>query len=221
MTDYGPWPVETVLHPWTEDAAFWNIYERIVHHTVVSLPRCHVLYSLARHAVALPGHFAECGVYKGGTALLFASILHDQVKKRLDLFDTFKGIPPGDPEKDNRYVHGGEFWETSEQAVMDLLSWTGANYTINKGEIPGTLKSVSDDTYAFVHIDVDIYWPALTALEFFYERLTPGGIIVLDDYGFEQCQGVKKASDEFAKANGAIVIFLPTGQAMLIGKGAQ
>jgi O-methyltransferase len=217
VADYGPWPIETVLHPWTDDPAFWKIYERIVRHTLVSLPRCHMLYALARHASSLPGQFAECGVYKGGTALLFASILHEG-KKRLDLFDTFKGIPPGDPEKDNRYVTGGEFWETSQKSVMDLLTWTGANYFMHPGEIPGTLKEVSDDKFAFVHIDVDIYWPALTALTFFHDRLTPGGIIVLDDYGFEQCQGVKKAADEFAKDTRASLIYLPTGQAMFIGK---
>jgi O-methyltransferase len=217
VADYGPWPIETVLHPWTEDAAFWKIYERIVHHTLVSLPRCHMLYALARHALSLPGSFAECGVYKGGTALLLASLVPDQ-KRALYLFDTFKGIPPGTPEKDNRYLEGGEFWDTSIAGVSDLLRWTNAAVNIVPGLIPETLVSAEPAFFSFVHIDVDIYAPAKEALKFFYQRLIPGGIIVLDDYGFEQCQGVKKAADEFAKDSHASLIYLPTGQAMFIGK---
>jgi O-methyltransferase len=219
MSTYAPWPVETIVAPWEEDPAFWKIYERVAPHTLVPLPRCYMLYSLARHALSLPGHFAECGVYKGGTALLFCSVLHEGTKW-LHLFDTFKGIPPGDPEKDNRYVNGGEFWDTSKEAVHDVLSWTGAKYVLVEGLIPDTLRCVEDYRFAFVHIDVDIYKSVMDSLEFFYPRMTAGGIIVLDDYGFEHCQGAKKATDEFAEKRGAVVIFLPTGQAMLIGKGA-
>ena len=71
------------------------------------------------------------------------------------------------------------------------------NIFINKGWIPDVFKYQEDRKYSFVHIDVDLYEPTKEAHIYFFERLQEGGIIVCDDYGYEQFPGASKAVDQF------------------------
>lgn len=82
--------------------------------------------------------------------------------------------------------------------------------------IPNRFKEVSEKKFSFVHIDVDLYQPIRNSLEFFYNRMLPGGIIVFDDYGFTFFPGAKKAVDEFMQNKNDFFIALPSGQAFLI-----
>ena len=71
--------------------------------TLVSPDRCHLLYSLALQALNLNGEVWECGVYKGGTALLLASLIAEKAdpsrRPTIRLFDTFEGMPETDPKR--------------------------------------------------------------------------------------------------------------------------
>jgi len=60
----------SVFSAWLGDPDFRRLYDGIERYTVVSPDRCYMLFALARYASQLDGDFAECGVYKGGTALL-------------------------------------------------------------------------------------------------------------------------------------------------------
>lgn len=76
---------------------------------------------------------------------------------------------------------------------------------------------VQDETFSFVFIDVDLYEPTLASFEFFYPRITKGGIVVFDDYGCIQFVGAKRAIDEcVSKYTKEIFLPLPLGQAFLI-----
>src|SRR5262245_282586 len=88
-----PW---RLFSPWAGSPDFQKYYEGIRPHTVVSPDRCYYIIGFARYAVYLQGDFAECGVYRGGTALLLCRILRD-MKKHLYLFDSFQGLPKGTP----------------------------------------------------------------------------------------------------------------------------
>src|SRR6266850_137044 len=81
--------------PWEGDAAFERVYRPISSLTLVSRDRCHILWKTLQQAVNLEGDFIECGVFRGGTALLAAQTLQgllDNVRG-LHLFDSFKGMP--------------------------------------------------------------------------------------------------------------------------------
>jgi hypothetical protein len=93
----GPCPL---FSPWLGHPDFQAVYEGADCYTLVSPDRCYMLVSFARYASHLAGDFAECGVYKGGTALLLARILKTSANKRLYLFDSFQGLPKIDQEKD-------------------------------------------------------------------------------------------------------------------------
>ena len=107
-----------VFAPW-EGFGDFPVYHRVaLGKTLVSPVRCHVLYQLALQALRLEGDFWECGVYKGGTAAILAEILARKAPKsgrRLNLFDTFEGMPETDPSRD---LHKpGDFADTSIDAV--------------------------------------------------------------------------------------------------------
>lgn len=210
---YGDIPSGHVIIPWVTDEPFMKAYREMESRTLLHHVKCYMLYSIVRHLASVPGDAAECGAYRGGSSYLIAKVLG--ASKKLYMFDTFAGIPAGDPRKDNRYINGGEFSETSIEEVQRFMA-SFKNVEIRKGVIPETLSGLCDKTFSFVHIDLDIYRPILESLEFFYPRMSPAGVILLDDYGSQECQGALFAVEEFCAARGTRPIVLPTGQAMLI-----
>lgn len=200
---------------WLGDGEFRDVYNGIESHTVVSSDRCYVLYCLARRALYLPGDFAECGVYQGGTALLASRVLAG-CEKTFFLFDSFEGLPRPDAEKDGPYLSEGVFRATSAEAVKKLASSAHDQVDVRAGWIPETFAGLDERRYAYVHIDVDLYRSTLDCLEYFYPRLTAGAVLVFDDYGFPAARGEKQAVDEFFAAKPEIPIALPTGQALVL-----
>jgi O-methyltransferase len=148
-------------------ARFQALYEGIQTYTVVSPDRCYILGSVARYASTLDGDFAECGVYKGGTALLLSRVLKClDSEKTLHLFDSFEGLPKGTSQKDE-WFRKGQF-ANSVESVERLLQDVGVVVDIRKGWIPDTFLGWEDRQYAFVHVDVDLYQSTLDCCNYFY-----------------------------------------------------
>ncbi len=183
-------------------------------HSLTSADRRYVLYVLARQALrAVSGDFIECGVYKGGTAYLFAQLMKEEASIRsLHLFDTFTGMPRTNPRYDLNLE--GYFSDTSLESVKEYLSGF-TNVTAYPGLIPETLKGAASRRFALAHIDLDIYEPILSATEFIYERMNPGGFIIYDDYGFASCPGARAAVDTFFAQKKEIPMVLATGQSIV------
>lgn len=185
---------------------------------VVSLDRCYMLWQFAQQALSRTGEWAECGVYTGGTAHLIASILASRdAGRHLHLFDSFAGMPESAvPERD--YHSQGDFADTSLEAVQARLSEFAAICVFHKGFMPGTFAEVANiPQYSFVHVDVDIYPSVMACLEWFWPRMTPGGIMIFDDYGFFPYRyAAKQAIDDFFSEEPNPLIVLPTGQAIAI-----
>jgi O-methyltransferase len=175
--------------------------------SLVSLHRKYVLYCLALDATRrCSGEIAECGVYKGGTAKILAEAIPN---RPIHLFDTFQGMPETDQERD---LHKkGDFADTSVESVRVYLA-AHKNVTCVPGFVPDTLEVVRDCTFAFVHIDLDIYAAIKAACEFFYPRMQLGGTLLFDDYGFASCPGARAAVDEFFADKPEVTIVMITGQ---------
>ena len=203
-----------LFSPWEGETNFKRLYDPIRAHTLVSPERAWMLLHLMRHALALPGDFAEFGVFRGGTALLAAEILRDAHDARaLHLFDSFAGMPV---TSDGEPFSQGDFGQTSEAAVRALVAPTGANAQFHAGFIPDTFQGVDIPRLAFAHVDVDLYQSVLDSIEFVYPRLVPGGILVFDDYGFPSCTRAREATDQAFAGRREKPIYLPTGQAFVI-----
>ena len=84
------------------------------------------------------------------------------------------------------------------------------------GWMPDTFVGLEDKQYAFVHIDVDFYQSTLDCCGYFYTRLTPGGILLFDEYGWPSAHGEKVAADEYFADKPERPIALITGQALVL-----
>lgn len=131
------------------------------------------------------GHFAEIGVWKGGSAVHFYKIAQVQGRE-LHLFDTFKGMPYQDPG--DLYAVGA-FGDTNAEQVQ---SWMPDAH-LHIGEFPASLPPKLKG-FAFVHIDVDQYRSTRDAIQYMIPRCVLGAILAFDDY--YTIPGVTRAIDE-------------------------
>jgi O-methyltransferase len=208
----GPCPL---FSPWLGHPEFETFYHGAEPYTLVSRDRCYILWSLARYAANLTGDFAECGVWKGGTALILARVLNRHRNKQLYLFDSFQGLPKVDQEKD-RWFHEGQYSAESADVAKAVLGDFSEITKIRCGWIPETFRGLEHNRYTFVHIDVDVYQSNLDCCEYFYPRMIPGGVMLFDEYAFAAARGEKDAVDQFFADKPENPITLPTGQAMVL-----
>jgi O-methyltransferase len=207
-----------LFSPWKGYGDFARYLELARPYSLVTPDRLYILYSLAQNAVHLQGDFWECGVYRGGTARMFAEFLvrNGRPGVKLHLFDTFEGMPETDPQFD---LHKrGDFSDTSLAAVKEAVGNRGC-VDFHPGWVPDTFQDMPNERIALAHVDVDIYQSVLDCCEFIYPRLEAGGAIIFDDYGFPSCPGARKAVDEFFSDKMEAPIVLPTGQALAIRMG--
>jgi O-methyltransferase len=195
--------------PW-RSAAFNAELAQIAPYTLVPDYRCYTLASLVTQASRLPGEVWECGVYRGGTAMLLANRLATS-GRTLRLFDTFEGMPETDATRD---LHkAGDFSDTSLESVQSRVKGDGVHF--HKGLIPDTFRGLESSRIAFAHVDVDIYISVRACCEFIFPRLCIGGFMVFDDYGAPTCPGARAAVDEFFLGQPSVPLVLPTEQAVV------
>ena len=87
---------------------------------------------------------------------------------------------------------------------------------IHEGWIPDVFASLPEDHWAFVHIDVDLYEPTKACLEYFFPRVSVGGVIINDDFKAPLFPGCGRAWQEFFDARQLLYIVLDTGQAVFM-----
>ena len=202
--------------PWLGYGEFKPFVEAAEKYTLVTADRCYVLYQFGKQALNLGGEFWECGVYKGGTAILLANVIAEYGKgsgTMLHLFDTFEGMPDVNAQKD--WHKSGDFKDTSEEAVKARVGHPDIVIT-HKGFIPDSFKGLDSSKISFAHIDVDIYQSILDSLNFIYPRMTSGGFIIFDDYGFPTCPGARQAVDEFFFGKPEKPLAMPSGQCVVV-----
>lgn len=182
--------------------------------------RIHVVLWAAAHASRLPGDFVECGVNTGIFSLAICDYLDfNSTGKSFWLFDTFEGIPTHQVtsrERDLGRLDENREWYSECLAIAEENFAPYPRAHLVRGEIPQTLASPVIDEVAFLSIDMNIAAPEVAALEYFWDKLTPGAPVVLDDYGWLGHEPQKEALDLLAAGFGAEVLTLPTGQGLLI-----
>ena len=141
------------------------------------------------------GHFAEVGVYKGGSLKFLAMSFP---KANILGFDSFEGLPP-EQWNENEVHKPGEFSDTNLEFVRDFLSEHNDHVTLVKGLFPASAGLASNFLFSFVHVDTDFYMSVKSCIEWFWPRMLPGGIMVFDDYLWPNCPGVERALVEFGK----------------------
>jgi O-methyltransferase len=157
--------------------------------------------------LGVPGDLAELGVFRGDFAWHMSTCL---AGRRVHLFDTFEGFDRGDMQIDEGRVETFiDFAATDPERVRSRFA-DPALVDLHVGHFPATTVEVADDVrFALVSIDADLYAPVLAGLGWFYERLSPGGYVLVHDYNNAAFAGARVAVREFQQASGATVIPLP------------
>jgi hypothetical protein len=181
--------------------------------------RIHTCLWAAEHGMSLAGDFVECGVNSGITSLAVCEYVRfAQSSKRFFLFDTFQGIPEDQAaaqERENVVSKNSRIYRECYDQVKETFSGY-PNVHLVRGTVPATLGTVDVDKVAYLSIDMNVAFPEIKALEHFWERLVPGAIVVLDDYGFAGHQVQYDAVNAFAAKRGVPVYTSPTGQGLII-----
>lgn len=186
--------------------------------TLLYYDRLYTIYQAIKNVARLPevrdSEMAEVGVYKGGGSYFIALTLAALELKSVNLncFDTFSGHAQVDVRAEDPFQKATLFNDTSLESVQKYLS-IFENVKTYKGRFQDTNFKVDRKKFSFIHLDMDLYEPTAYALDFFSKRLLSGGIIIVDDYGFLTCPGVKQAVDHFMKeTTGYFGLCLLTGQ---------
>ena len=204
---------------WLYDADYKKVWSKFPETNNFIHERRFNLFYLARSLRNVQGDIAECGVYRGaGSFLMLAT--QEETDKKLFVFDSFEGL--SEPKREDCVETDFIFkWKkhdlsVSESIARQNLSRFGDRVEFLKGWIPDRFLEVADNHFSMVHIDVDLYEPTRDAVRFFYPRLTRGGMIICDDYGFLSCPGAKRAMDEAALEFNTVVVHLTTGQGLIL-----
>jgi O-methyltransferase len=211
-----------VFQPWLLDPDINNLMcELNAEHstTLVSSERLWTIKWAFLQTRSLPGEIWEAGVYRGGVARMLRALImnYDAMNHcALRLFDSFAGLP--DPRIGIDFHQRGDFSDTSLSAVRGFVGQDDF-IEYRPGWIPDTFHGLDGSIIRLAHVDVDLYQSTLDCLGYIYPKLAPGGIIVLDDYGFVSCPGVRKAVDEFFIDKPDLPLMFPSGQAMVVRTG--
>lgn len=149
----------------------------------------------------LTGVYAEIGVYKGATFRMLAA---DAARRGVVAhgFDSFQGMDdPTDMDGPNypkgRLSCGGIEWFAQ---MMRRTGIAGSAYRLHEGFIPRCFDRVpKDQRFRFALVDVDQYQPTLAALRWLWPRMSPGGVVVCDDYFPGASKYASAAIDAFVK----------------------
>lgn len=173
--------------------------------------RLHTVAWGAFNGMRLDGDFVEIACYKGTTARIVCDYLNFAAhpERSYYLYDLF--------EHDTSMQHHSmpEHGQTLFQQVKQRFSDT-PNAIVTQGKVPDILAEVAPKKIAFMHLDLNNADAEIGALEVLFDRMVPGAVMVLDDYGWLVYREQKLAEDPWLAKRGYRIMELPTGQGLLV-----
>jgi len=159
----------------------------------------------------VPGDFLEAGVWRGGCCILMRAVLaaRDCRDRRVWLADSFAGLPPSEWAEDRNYAMDSSrlpvLAVTVEEVRENFRRFDLLNDTIRflPGWFDESLPGSKTGPLSLLRVDCDLYSSTKTVLEELYSRVSPGGWVIIDDYGI--LPPCKQAVDEFRGCNGVSV----------------
>jgi O-methyltransferase len=206
-----------IRSPENLDDGFRELRERVAAATMTSTERMHALYQAINYATdaGIGGAVVECGVWRGGSSMLSALALlaRDDSSRTLWLYDTFEGmVAPGDLDVTHDGIPASVLLETQERtgnavndwcvasiedvrAHMDATGYPRERVRLVEGKVEETIPAQVPDTIAVLRLDTDWFESTWHELVHLYPRLVPGGVLIVDDYGW--WRGAREAVDRY------------------------
>ena len=180
--------------------------------------RYYVVCWFAEYASSLQGDYVECGVYKGGYSKAILSYLRfEDLDKTFHLFDTFNGLDTSQISPEERRRGIPDLYGHYEDVYDEVVQLFPQKYVkLHKGSVPSTLEESLIEDVAYLSIDMNNATPEIAAANFFWDKLVPGAVLIIDDYGFAAHKAQKDAFDAFAKEKGVSILSLPTAQGIIL-----
>lgn len=164
----------------------------------------------ARNALRVDGDFVECGCYKGVSARIISEVVgFADLPRHYYLYDLF--------QHDASMPHHSmlEHSETLVDQVRERFA-DMTNVTITQGRVPDSLAIAAPEKIAFMHLDLNNAEAEVGALEVLFDRISPGGVLILDDFGWAAYHAQQVAEVAWMGKRGYHILELPTGQGMVI-----
>jgi hypothetical protein len=183
-------------------------------------PRFYNVVSLLKSVSDVEGDVMEVGCFKGFSMFLMCHV-GAQLKpgfkgEGFHIIDSFEGLSEPVAEDLTKGTRAKKHKFSSPISVLKKTIAPYPNVNITKGWVPEVFKGYPKRKYRFVHIDVDIYEPTIESLRFFYDQVSQGGALMIDDYGYSTFPGCRRAVDAFCKERNVNVCALSTGNAFII-----
>ncbi len=196
------------------DEATAATWEAVRPFTMTSAERVHALCHAVRYVVRydIPGDIVECGVWRGGSMLAVARTLAEmgRVDRDLYLFDTYEGMtPPTDLDARHDGMPADQLLAAAERtedvwadspidevrATLARADYPAARVHFVEGRVEDTVPAGAPSRIALLRLDTDWYESTRHELEHLIPRVSPNGVLIIDDYGF--WAGARRAVDEF------------------------
>ena len=209
------------------DEAAAAILRRVESRTMTDYSKLFALVEATRYVArsGVPGDIVECGVWRGGSMQAVALALLEQgaPDRGLHLFDTFEGMTPP-TDKDRRAgVPAAEMLAARDRdhriwavagiedvrEAMREVGYPEELVHFHRGRVEDTVPDRAPARIALLRLDTDWYESTKHELEHLYERLAPGGVLIIDDYG--DWEGARLATDEFLATLPEPLLLLPAG----------
>jgi hypothetical protein len=212
------------------------IIRRVRPRTMTSRVKLHTLVLTVRYLVKhqVEGVIVECGVWRGGSMQAIALTLMENgdTSRDLHLFDTFQGMSEPTAHdvrvKDGRTAEDlmeerdttAKIWAMSSlqdvQEGMAEIAYPQDRIHYHVGKVEETLPGEAPDRIALLRLDTDWYESTKHELEHLYDSLVPGGVLMIDDYGY--WDGSRRATDEWLEATGHPLLLIPMGSGRIAVK---
>lgn len=193
------------------DNELWDAYNTLLHSPDTGrIRKLLVRYELFKMTLDVPGDIVECGVFKGAGWMYWLKLLDLYARgeqKRVVGFDTFGSFADSlldyERESAKSFVAEASFAGVDPDEIIEAAHTSGfKNAELVAGDVMNTLPEYVANNPGFrislLHLDFDTYHGTKVALENLYELVTPGGIILFDEYG-KRGWGESDAIDEFFK----------------------
>jgi O-methyltransferase len=197
------------------DALTQDVCRLVRPFTMTSPERVYALRQGIKYVIehGIQGDIVECGVWKGGSMMAAAMTLQEScvTDRNLHLFDTFDGM--SDPTQEDISLAGESaaallsksnkesslVWAFSvfDEVRHNLLStgYPAERIFFIKGKVEETIPERAPSKIALLRLDTDWYESTYHELHHLYPRLSPGGVLIIDDYG--HWAGARKAVDTY------------------------
>lgn len=195
-----------------------QIIDRVKPYTMTSDQRLAALCDAVEYIVhrGIPGSIVECGVWKGGSSMAAAECLHSlgDIGRDIYLYDTFEGM--SEPTEFDKEINSGKSAEemmassTREDLVWAYSSLDEVRSNLSKikypqekihfikGKVEDTIPATIPSQISLLRLDTDWYESTKHELENLFPLLSPGGVLIIDDYG--HWDGARRAVDEYFSA---------------------